>query len=1058
MTRSRRTAFLCLFFISGACGLTYEIVWSRLLVFVFGGTTFAITTVLGCFMGGLALGSYLAGRVSHRIKHPARVYGMLEIGIGAYCLVLPLFFDLGLPMYRALARVSDQSFFWLSTARTLVCAAILILPTCLMGATLPLLSQAFVRRASGLGGAVARLYGINTIGAFVGCAGAGFLLLPVLGLSKSILLAAALNISAGFVAIVLTLRTDREADPTKAGTNRAKEAQAHLPRRAPSIRPGLLLLIYGVSGFAAMAYQVAWTRALILAIGASTYAFSAIVACFILGIALGSLFASRWLDRIPSPLAAAALLEAAIALSALLVVPLFGEMPGLVQRLSQSTEMTFEKILAVEALCVCGLLIVPTLCMGALMPLVCTVYEASRAAANGADAGDATRTRRAGVGRSVGDVYAANSLGTIAGSVVTGFLLIPWPLFGMQRTIVLASALSGIAATVFLVSQRPRRKEHVLAALPVLWLAGLILVSISQPWSRSTMVSGPYLGRPPSGESPDVRFYREGIDTTVAVTSLPDGTLSLRVNGKPDASNEVPDLRTMQLTGHVPLLLRPDAKDVCVIGLGSGVTTGAVLAHPVDRVDCAEISSAVIDAAVHFAEYSNHCLDDPRLTLVRADGRNFLLMGDRRYDVISSEPSNPWISGVANLFTREFFEIVKARLKPGGVHCQWLQAYSMKADDFAAVLCTVASVFEHIQLWHSSLTDYLIMCSDAPIVLDIERIGLTFQRPAVREMLRSIMINDPIQLAYHYVADGRDLTGLTKAQRPLTDDLPRLEFSAPRYLLRGESNEIERALCDIEGTPRLRGSADSPLNKQFLEALGRARRAKKVLNASRTVPTLEAGYECYRILTNYASEDWRIVEFMDMHMRPLYRVASADIKGKIGGIYAALSRLVPGIARGGRDLVKSRARFAWPIGQRIEPVSDPSYAEALKQAKALFDAGQKVAALKRARQVAERFPDDPTALQLTGAWALEVEGAAAAIPYLLRAVIVRPGDSETSLRLASAYTMQQDRDTALTVLEAAVENGLSDRTRLTRESSLGPLQDDERFQRLLTRMGDSKER
>ena len=356
----RLPVFLLLFFVSGTSGLIYEIVWSRLLVFVFGGTTFAITTVLACFMGGLALGSYLGGRLIDRVRRPARLYGILEIGIGIYGLCVPVLLGLALPLYRFLAGALDGSFVWLTVARVLVSGAVLLLPSTLMGATLPLLSQAFARRAGGTGSAVARLYGVNTLGAFAGSAAAGFGLLPVLGLWGSTVVAALLNIAAGVVAILAAGREGEAAEAVGKKSERREEAVAAGPSPV-AIGPRTLLLLYGLSGFAAMAYQVAWTRALILSMGASTYAFSAIVACFILGLGLGSVLIAPWVRRIRDPLSVAGLLEGGIGLSALLVVPLFGEMPGLVERLANSLDSTFGSILAIEALSVLGLLIVPTL-------------------------------------------------------------------------------------------------------------------------------------------------------------------------------------------------------------------------------------------------------------------------------------------------------------------------------------------------------------------------------------------------------------------------------------------------------------------------------------------------------------------------------------------------------------------------------------------------------------------------------------------------------------------------------------------------------------------------
>lgn len=1057
MNRKHYPIFLMLFFVSGACGLVYEIVWSRLLVFVFGGTTFAITTVLSCFMGGLALGSYVAGRLSHRIDRPAVAYGVLEIGIGVYCLAVPFLLDLALPIYQFLARVSGDSFFLLTLARVVVCGCVLVVPTAFMGATLPLLSKAFVDLGRELGVSVARLYGINTIGAFVGCAGAGFLFLPILGLSKSILLAALLNVSAGATAVLLAGWTFRSATSHDA-TSETQDLGARTapPGALPSLRPSALLWLYGLSGFAAMAYQVAWTRALILSMGASTYAFSSIVAAFILGIAVGSLLISAWISRIRSPLALAGLLEGIIALSALIVVPLFGEMPGLVQRLRLASGATFESLLLAEAACVLGLLIVPTFCMGAILPLVCAAYEAMRAAREPDGAQDASGRRSTTAGRSVGAVYASNTVGTILGAAITGFVLIPWSSVGMQRTIVIASALSGLIATAFVLRGPSWRRDRARLGLGLGWTAGIALALVAQPWSKAVMVSGPYLGRGTSQRA-KVVFYREGIDTTVAVTQSDEGIVSLLVNGKPDASNGTLDRLTQALLGHIPLFLRPGASDVCVIGLGSGDTAGAILAHGVERVDVAEISGAVVEAATYFSDINNNALNDPRCALYRADGRNFLLTTDKTYDVIVSEPSNPWISGVANLFTREFFEIAKNRLKPGGLHCQWLHAYSMSPDDFAAVLKTMSTVFSHIQVWDMGPNNFPIMGSDSPIVLDVESLYFTMQKPGVSASMNGLRINDPMQLANHYVADGEHLSSWIDRRSCLTDDVPRLEFSAPRSLIKGELRLIERALFCIDPLPALAGSAARQLNEEFTEKIKRSRRAKQLMNGL-VAGSQEAADAPARFLeiVNTAPDDMRVFVHVAYHVKKLsQQTLTPDGTAVLERLYAEIAEAAPGISALGHPETGTKMKLEWPFARKVPSTLGPREKEVIDQAKALYEKGEKPAALRRAREAAGRFPHHPVILGQAGVWALEVEGPEAAIPFLLKAWNMWPDHPLTNYHLARAYGLRSDRDRALTFLEAAIKNGFKDRAAIESSELAKRLQNDPRFRSLLSHLPGS---
>ena len=1045
----RQPVFLLLFFVSGASGLIYEIVWSRLLVLVFGGTTFAITTVLACFMGGLALGSYLAGRFIERVRHAARLYGVLEICIGVYGLAVPILLGLALPLYRVLAGLFDESFVWLTVARVVVSGAVLLLPSALMGATLPLLSQAFARRSGGTGAAVARLYGINTLGAFVGCAAAGFGLLPVVGLSKSTLAAALLNISAGGVAILAAGAQHR--DPKAAAPLRADLPGQDATLGPPvTIGPRMLLVLYGLSGFAAMAYQVAWTRALILSMGASTYAFSAIVACFILGLGLGSLLIAPWVRKIRDPLSVAGGLEGGIALSALLVVPLFGEMPGLVQRLANSLEATFASVLTVEVLSVLGLLIVPTLCMGALLPLICSAYEASRFSEASARGGDGASSA---AGRSVGAVYASNTLGTILGAAVTGFVLIPWSIVGMQRTIALASVLSAAIGTVFVLRSSRRRAGRTRAAVAVGWVAVVVLLAVTDPWSRAVMVSGPYLGRSGATQT-EVLFYREGIDTTVAVTGEGDN-LALRINGKPDASNGVQDMHTQILLGQIPMLLKPDARRVGIIGLGAGVTAAAVLAHPVESVDVVEISSAVVEAADHFTEANRHALDDPRLRIHRADGRNFLLLSDRKYDVIISEPSNPWISGIANLFTAEFFEIARSRLAPGGIHAQWIHAYSMEVDDFAAIIATMAHVFGHVQLWGTGFDDYVILGSDQPIVVDIEGLYLAVGRPEVNAMLSSIFINDPMQMAHYYMADAADLETWLEGNEPLVDDRPRLEFSAPRYLVKGMALEIDWHLLSPEDTLELAGNPRTMLNREFRETVLRGREAKRYLYDARAAyqrGDYEEIFDAVPQAAANAPDDQRMLWLVGKMLQKVLDDGGEIHRPAVDEAYRKIAAVAPAILKFQKPTPGNPLQFSWPLGKPFPSIWDPDHDALLKRARELAEDGDALQAVATVKEAADRFPSSITALGMAGAWLLDVHGSEEALPYLLKAWIMRPQNPEAGFHLARAYSKRRDVERALDFLEEAIRLGFDDRARIEASLAFAPIATDPRFREMVGKL------
>ena len=995
MRTPEKSAFLVLFFLSGACGLTYEIVWSRLLVFVFGGTTFAITTVLTCFMGGLALGAWLAGRFLTRERartlRPERLYGVLEIVIGLTALAVPVLLQLASGLYRALIDTVGESFLLLTAARVVASAVILLLPTTAMGATLPLLASAFSRRGTRVGGNVAALYGANTFGAFVGCAGAGFFLLPRLGLSGSTLTAAVLNLAAGAAALLLSLRGAGEPAPVE-GAGEAAGKQPHksetktkkTKKKRRDRETGLggrpILLLYGLSGFAAMAYQVAWTRALILSMGSSTYSFSTIVSCYILGLAAGSLAMTRRVDRIRRPLAAAARLQGLIALAALFVVPLFGELPNVVAGAAKAPGASFGGLLFLEAVWVFGLLIVPTLAMGALLPLVCRIYDPSPEKA----------------GRSVGDVYAANTAGTILGAALAGFVLIPLESVGMERTLYLASGLNLLVGTLFLLASGPRTTARYALAGGA-WLAAVLAAGVTEPWSRELMTSGPYLGREAGGGGWELVFYREGIDATVSVERSGDGDLSLSVNGKADASTLADDMQTQTLIGVLPMLLRPAAREVCLIGLGSGVTAGAILAFDVERLDVAEISQAVIDGSRLFDQASGAPLEDPRLELHRADGRNFLLLGERRYDVVVSEPSNPWISGIANLFTREFFELSRRRLRPGGIHAQWLHGYSMDPGNFAAVLHTLEEAFGHVQVWEMATDDYLFLASTEPLSIDVEGLYFSFTRPRLMEMLEEIRITHPLQLAHHYVGEAAHMASWLETALLLTDDLPHLEFSAPHYLLADTQGRVAERLFGFDGAPSLAGGGAGGLGERFLagveRAKVRARRLRQAREAGRR-GDLKAQVDALDNVLDAAPEDSRALHAV---------IAEVDALARSGAPVADLE-----------ERLNEIAQDSWPFARR----SPWPMAEALAYAgRQLLDQGGD--------------PEEATA-------------------HLLRAWLRAPENGRVIYDLARAYAARGDRDRTLRLLAAAGEAGFDVGGSLESEPLFDSFRDDPAFPRGLT--------
>ena len=790
-SRQRSQLALLLFTASGAAGLIYEVIWSRQLTLIFGSTTLSISTVLTTYMVGLGLGSFLAGRWLGTAGNPFRVYALLEAGVGAYALLFPV--ALG---------VVDGFHSWafgllypypLALALTRFGLAFLILlpVTILMGATVPVMGRALVRGAGELGAGAGRLYAWNTLGAAAGSGLGGFLMIPALGLRWSTLTVAALNLT--IAAIAWRLRASSEA--AEGSPNAARPAPP--PISPATVLPSAselrwLLACYGVSGFAALAFEVVLTRVLILVYGSSVYAFSVVLTGFLLGIGLGSLVAARWIDRTTDLGGAVGILQAVIGLSILITSPLYDRLPEMVLRMFRATGGAWESIMLLEFMTTVGLLLVPTAAMGAMFPLASKIAGAGRPTA----------------GQAIADAYTVNTVGAVLGAFAGGFALIP--MLGLQRGMLVLALVNLLLAAVLvrrsalLTPERRRVATLGLVALPVL---GLVFLP---GWDARLLNSGVYVYAPDyerlneGGRLADdlhrftLLYYKEGISATVAV--FRGQYLFMRVNGKTDAGDS-PDNLTQRLLAHVPLLLHPAPKDVLVIGLGSGVTLGSALRHPILRADTVEISPEVVEASRFFREANGNALADPRSHLMLLDGRTWLTAGPRSYDVIISEPSNPWQTGNANLFTREHFIAARARLNPRGVICQWLPYYRMPEKDFRAAIKTFQEVFPQAMLWISG-SDTLMIGSPETIRLDVAQLRARFVEEKVRLQLAEVGVPTPEAFLSHLLLGptgvGRFVQGNWARH---TDDWPILEFSGPKALYLETAQGNLRAMMQEAGDP-----------------------------------------------------------------------------------------------------------------------------------------------------------------------------------------------------------------------------------------------------------------
>ncbi len=790
--------------VSGMSGLVYEVVWMRSLELIFGTTSFAVATVLAAFMGGLALGSAGMAAAARRLERfePLRVYAAIELLVGVCGLRVPLALRVILPLHQMIGSRFHASFAALSLGRFVLCGAVLLAPTALMGATLPVVSRLAERGDEETGRRVGVLYAVNTLGGVIGCAAAGLAFLPSIGLRRTGWLAVGLNLVAASGAYLLArLRDARPAEvsggsprpapasgpvATAAATGTAEAAADPLSRRGGTVLIGM----YALSGATAMVYEIAWSRLLVLVLGSSTYSYTLMLATFLSGLAAGAWLGTRLRRESHEPLLAAALCQVFVALTTYLGLTLVRELPYLYVLARDRLQPSPTGLLGVQLALTASLMILPTLGLGAMFPITM--------------AGLNPRGERAP--RMVGAAYAWNTLGAIAGSLAGGFWLVPR--LGSRGALAAGIAVSALLAIPALAATRSPLRRGLRAAFACAVLALAIDVVVDAPALPPEVLSSGvfryadrYSGldharffEAARANHGDILYFKEGLTCTVTVFRTTSAQVLL-VNGKPDASvppglaepfgplrtARLGDLPTQVLVAQIPMLLAPRADEVLVIGLGSGVTVGSALAHPVRELECAELETAVVEGSRFFDTQSGAPLRDPRVRLVVDDARNHLLVNGRRYDVIISEPSNPWVTGASGLFTRDFFELARSRLAPDGLFGQWVQLYELTVPEFQAILRGFAAVFPEVHIFRVA-TDAILIGSNGNSPLRLDRI-LERGGPRVVADLERVGIHTPADLVAHYWVGGAELRRSLGPGPINTDDNMLIEFAAPLRML-----------------------------------------------------------------------------------------------------------------------------------------------------------------------------------------------------------------------------------------------------------------------------------
>ena len=779
-----------LFFLSGAAALAYQVVWVRSLQLVFGGSHFAVTAVLSVFMAGLALGSHLIGKRVDALRRPLRLYGFLEIGIAVFAVLFLLLTEYYPYLYVPLAGVAEENTLYLSFLRVMFAVIAMIVPTTLMGGTLPILTKFASEHSQEAGEHVSFLYGFNTLGAMVGTLLAGFVLLPRFSVIGTSVIAIATNATIGLASIALSQRRGfsevegagsspdrrfvaRESDQD----NRARESAV------PSVSVKLVLWGIGISGFCALGYEVLWTRVLSMVVGASVYSFTVMLVSFLAGIAFGSKAFGFFIRRFPGACGTPGravlffgAVQVLIGLTALVVTYYIRDLPSHAIRIQNYLLGTgiseFEIRQGANFAVAFSHMFVPALFMGVAFPLAGKIRADSRRSA----------------GEAIGEVSVYNTIGAILGAAFSGFVLIY--LFGIERSLQFL-ILINVGAGILIAASAWKRPvvtwgiaggtAAIIAALalhPGLWrMWDLKYFAIYRNNTREAFNTA--FNMKDAMENTDVLYYAEGVQATVSAIKVKGGSQAFITNGRIEASNQKQELQCQYTLGHLPMLLNKNPKKVFVLGTGSGMTLGATSVHPeVEEIVLAEIEPKVLGVARTFSKYNHGVLDNPKLRAVFNDGRNYLMTTKKKFDVITADPIHPWFSGAGYLYTAEYFRLASAHLNPGGIACQWLPIYELSVDDLKCVVKTFSENFRYTMLWLTR-NDAELVGSNDPIVIDEQDLERRIAAPGVLDDLKSIDMGSAEDFLAYFVMGTRGMRGFGEGGVLNTDDNLHLEFSAP---------------------------------------------------------------------------------------------------------------------------------------------------------------------------------------------------------------------------------------------------------------------------------------
>ncbi len=794
-----------------------------MLALVFGSTNAAIALVVAIFMAGLGLGGLLFGRKIDRVGARLRLFGILQLITAAASFILHFILRY-LPSLMKILAGSIGTHSAIPLLGLLV-VCLMLIPCIIMGSTLPVLTRIWAERGRTIARGVGAIYATNTLGSVIGAGLTGFLLIAAFGQFMTHFVAVVINIIAGTVAVILAKKTTSPATPD--------------PVRKAQLSPfSILIVVAGLTGFAALALEILWTRILHIFLANSTYGFTSVVIVFLIGITLGSLIYARFLAKRQDKMRMLTMYIAFIGFFVLAVAGVINVLPDLLFHITGLLRTPSARLL-LPALFLAGILaFVPTFLMGISFPLLCTLYIK-----------DVHRT-----GQDVGIIYSINTMGSIIGSLCAAFVLIP--ILGTTTSIIIIGGLYlciGFMLQIiyFVHSARSKVGNSILAIVLVAFLA----------WQASkaskTMVVPPSFR---TSTHSRILFYKETREGTVVVHE--DARTNIRacyINNSAVCGTTYDALKVVKMLGHLPFLIKPDAENALVVGFGIGVTASAVAQHDVLEIDCIEICPGVRDATHYFKDYNRDFINDERINFIDGDARTVVLMSEEEYDVISCDPTHPTL-GCNNLYTREYFQLCKDILKKDYVICQYLPLHRVTLEEFRSLIKTFASVFPHTTVW-LGFSHGIMVGTPTPLKLDFSHIQQYLLQ------LQDDILNDPYDLATSLILDEHVVQEFTRGARLNTDDLPMLEFHSPHSTDRENWSANLYELFNVRIPPHnvIQSIIDTTLYEQYLTAQRYFLSAMIYKNRGELDKMLQA----LRIAAQINPENAEITDYLEHELRQL---------------------------------------------------------------------------------------------------------------------------------------------------------------------------------------------